>query len=343
MSGVPPKNSDSKGTAVKKSSQIQSVDATAIPERVSVAMTEIAENMGEGLLALAVGAGLQVMHALMEADVTALAGPKGRHDPARTAVRHGRECGSVTLGGRRVPVTRPRVRAAGGAGELPIASYELFSSTEILGKMAMEKMLAGLSARRYPVGLEPVGEAVTEKSSATSKSAVSRRFVAMTETALAELLSRDLSGLDLVALMIDGVHFAESCCIVAMGIGIDGVKHPLALVEGSTENATLVTDLLVNLRGRGLNVTRPMLVGLDGSKALRKAVLDVLDHPVIQRCQLHKDSECERPSAATTSQQCGEQDDRRLPRRLRAGGRGRAAGPSQRTRPHPPRGGGQPA
>jgi transposase-like protein len=74
---------------------------------------------------------------------------------------------------------------------------------------------------------------------------------------------------------------------VALGIGIDGVKHPLALVEGSTENATLVTDLLVGLRERGLDVTRPMLVGLDGSKALRRAVLDVLDHPVIQRCQLH--------------------------------------------------------
>jgi transposase-like protein len=87
--------------------------------------------------------------------------------------------------------------------------------------------------------------------------------------------------------MIDGVHFAESCCIVALGIGIDGVKHPLALVEGSTENATLVTEVLVDLRERGLDVTRPMLVGLDGSKALRKAVLDVLDHPVIQRCQLH--------------------------------------------------------
>ena len=88
--------------------------------------------------------------------------------------------------------------------------------------------------------------------------------------------------------MIDGVHFAESCRVVALGIGIDGVKHPLALVEGSTENATLVTDLLVDLRERGLDVTRPMLVGLDGSKALRKAALDVLDHPVIQRCQLHK-------------------------------------------------------
>jgi len=275
---------------VKKSSQNQPADATTptVPERVSVAMAEIAENMQQGLLALAVGAGLQVMQTLMEADVAALAGPKGRHDAARTAVRHGCERGSVTLGGRRVSVTRPRVRTADGSGELAIASYELFTSTEILGRMAMEQMLAGLSTRRYPVGLEPVGQHVTETSSATSKSAVSRRFVAMTETALAELLSRELSGLDLVALMIDGVHFAESCCIVAMGIDIDGNKHPLALVEGSTENATLVTGLLVDLRERGLDVTRPMLVGLDGSKALRRAVLDVLDHPVIQRCQLHK-------------------------------------------------------
>ena len=273
---------------MKKSSQIQPVGATALPEQVTVAISEIAENMQEGLLALAVGAGLQVMQALMEADVTALVGPKGRHDAARTAVRHGRERGSVTLGGRRVSVTRPRVRVANGSGELPVPSYELFSSTELLGKMALEKMLAGLSTRRYPVGLEPVGEHVAETSSATSKSAVSRRFVAMTETALAELLAADLSGLDLVALMIDGVHFAETCCIVALGIDIEGNKHPLALVEGSTENATLVTGLLVGLRERGLDVTRPMLVGLDGSKALRKAVVDVLDHPVIQRCQLHK-------------------------------------------------------
>src|SRR3546814_8295553 len=130
----------------------------------------------------------------------------------------------------------------------------------------MEKMLAGLSTRRYPVGLAPVGERITETSAATSKSAVSRRFVAMTETALAELLSRDLSGLDLVALMIDGVHFAESCCVVALGIDIEGTKHSLTLVEGSTENATLVSGLLVDLRERGLDVTRPMLVGIDGAK-----------------------------------------------------------------------------
>ena len=275
---------------MKKGSQNRAGDASvvAIPEQVSVAMAEIAGNMSEGLLALAVGAGLQVMQTLMEADVTAAAGPKGRHNPDRAAVRHGREHGSVTLGGRRVPVSRPRVRAADGSGELPIASYELFSSTEILGKMAMEKMLAGLSTRRYPVGLEPVGQQIAETASATSKSAVSRRFVAMTETALGELLAKDLSGLDVVALLIDGVRFAETCCVVALGIDIDGRKHPLALVEGSTENATLVTELLVGLRERGLDVGRPMLVGIDGSKALRRAVLDVLERPVIQRCQIHK-------------------------------------------------------
>jgi putative transposase len=293
------------GTAVSKKYQKDKIDTPAgdglvVPEWVSVAMAEIAGSMREGLLALAVGTGLQVMQVLMEAEVTALAGPKGKHDPNRSAVRHGHQRGSVTLGRRRMPVSRPRVRAADGSGELPVPTYELFSSTELLGAMALERMLAGLSTRRYPIGLEPVGEQVTAGSSATSKSAVSRRFVAMTETALAELLAADLSGLDLVALMIDGVHFCESVCIVALGIDIDGTKHPLALVEGSTENATVVTELLTGLRERGLDVTRPILVGIDGAKALRKAVLDVFDHPVIQRCQLHrgcKKSSCWRVGA----------------------------------------------
>ncbi len=193
----------------------------AVPAAVSVTMNQIAADMREGLLALAVGAGLQVMASLMEADVAAVCGPRGKHDPARSAVRHGRERGSVTLGGRRVPVTRPRVRAVEGAGELAVPSYELFSGTEVLGKMAMERMLAGLSTRRYGVGLEPVGEQVAAASSSISKSAVSRKFVAMTEHALTELLAADLSTLDLVAFMVNGVHFAEHCCIVASRIGID--------------------------------------------------------------------------------------------------------------------------
>lgn len=259
-----------------------------VPERVSVAMNDIAADMREGLLALAVGAGLQVMQQLMSEDVTSACGPKGKHDPDRTATRHGTEAGSVTLGGRRVPVIRPRMRAVDGSGEVAVASYDVFNSTELLGKMAMERMLAGLSTRRYRIGLEPVGTGTEQASKSTSKSAVSRRFVRLTEHALADLLAADLSGLDLVAIMVDGVYFAEHLCVVALGIDIDGVKHPLALVEGSTENTTTVRDLLVGLRERGLDVTRPILAVLDGAKALTAAVREVFDQPVIGRCQLHK-------------------------------------------------------
>ena len=147
-----------------QNSKIDTPDALelSVPAHVDVVMAEVAADMREGLLALAVGAGLQVMSAMMDADVTAMAGPKGKHNPDRLAVRHGQDRGSVTLGGRRVPVQRPRVRAADGSGELPVPSYELFSSTEVLGRLAMEKMLAGLSSRRYgQVGLEPVGQQVT--------------------------------------------------------------------------------------------------------------------------------------------------------------------------------------
>jgi len=268
--------------------------APPVPDVVSVAMSEIAADVREGLLAIAVGAGLQVMAAMMAADVDALCGPKGRHDPQRAATRHGSEVGSVTLGGRRLPVRRPRVRAvdatsrSGTSTELPIASYEAFTGTEVLGRKALEQMLAGLSSRRYQVGLEPVGEQVAGQATSTSKSTVSRRFVKATEAALTDLMGADLSSLDLVAFMVDGVHFADHVCVVALGITIEGTKVPLAIEEGSTENATLVTSLIVGLRERGLDVTKPVLAVLDGSKALRRAVLDVFDHAVIARCQLHK-------------------------------------------------------
>jgi hypothetical protein len=203
-------------------------------------------------------------------------------------VRHGTQPGQVALGGRRVRVDRPRVRRADGAGELPLPTWQAFASTELLDQLALERMLAKLSTRRYQHGLEPVGAAVEQAASGTSKSAVSRRFVAATEHALAELLAADLSALDLVALLVDGVKVAEHCCVVALGITGDGTKVPLGLAEGATENATVVTDLLAGLRERGLDTTRPILVVVDGAKALRRAVTDVFDHPVIQRCQLHR-------------------------------------------------------
>src|SRR5215472_8133495 len=149
-------------------------------------------------------------------------------------------------------------------------------------------MLAGLSSRRYERGLEPAGTAVADAACATSKSAVSRRFVAATETALAGLMSRRLDGLDLVAFMVDGVHFGAHTCVVALGIGIDGTKHPLGVEEGSTENTAVVTELITGLRDRGLDTSKPILAVLDGAKALSRAVKDVFDKPVIHRCQQHK-------------------------------------------------------
>jgi putative transposase len=259
-----------------------------LPEQVTVAVAELAGAAREGLLALAVGTGLQVLQAMLEEDVARLVGAKGRHNPDRTAVRHGSEPGQVTLGGRRLRVRRPRVRTADGTGELPVPTYQAFATTELLEQLAVERMLAKLSTRRYQAGLEPVGTQVTQASSGTSKSAVSRRFVARTEHALAELLAQDLTGLDLVALMVDGIRVAEHTCVVALGVTIDGTKVPLALAEGATENTTVVGDLLVGLRERGLDTTRPILVVIDGAKALRRAVCDVFDHPIIQRCQLHK-------------------------------------------------------
>ena len=229
---------------MKKNYQTKTTAAMIVPDSVAIAMTDLAQELREGLLALAVGTGLQVLDVLLEESVTALAGPKGRHDPDRTAVRHGHVGGSVTLGGRRVPVRRPRVPSADGACELAVPAYEHFSSTEVLSCLAMEKMLAKVSTRRCRLGLEPVGAHVEARAISTPRSAVSRRFVEATEHAFGELLADDLSELDLVALMIDGVHFGDHVCVVAMGIDMTGRKRLLSITEGDTENATVVKDLL---------------------------------------------------------------------------------------------------
>jgi len=274
---------------VSKQYQKDVPEASRTVERVAVTLGQIAVNASEGLLALATDAGLQVMAAMMAADVDALAGPKGKHNPDRAAYRHATEDGSVVLGGRRVPVRRPRVRAVDGSGEVRVPTYDTFADPEIMSRLAMEKMLAGLSCRDYaPAGLEPVGAAVVAAASGTSKSAVSRRFVAATKTALEGMLAAPLDDLDVVVLMIDGVFFAEQLCIVALGIDADGGKHPLALAAGSSENTTTVKELLVGLRERGLDVTRPVLAVLDGSKALAAGVREVFDRPVFARCQIHK-------------------------------------------------------
>jgi transposase-like protein len=261
-----------------------------LPEGVSEALGELAGAAKEGLLALSVGVGLGVVHELMEAEVDEVVGPKGRHDPERSATRHGHEHASVTLGGRRVALRRPRVRSADDERELPLATYRHFADRDPLTAVVLERMLAGVSTRRYRRTGEPVGSDVDERARSVSKSAVSREFVARTRAHLVALMSRPLSDLRLAALMLDGIELKGRCCVVALGIDSDGVKHPLGLWDGSSENATVATTLLTNLTGRGLDVEQGVLVVLDGAKALRKAVRDVLGVPTpVQRCVRHKE------------------------------------------------------
>jgi putative transposase len=259
-----------------------------LPPSVQAALGELACAAKDGLLALSVGVGLGVLHELMEVEVDDVVGPKGRHDPSRVAVRHGHEAGEVTLGGRRVAVERPRVRAVDGSGEVALGTYEHFADRDPLQRLVLEQMLAGVSTRRLRRTREPVGEEVAAVERSVSKSAVSRTFIAKTSENLTALLARRLDDIRLAVLMIDGVELKGRTNIVALGISTDGKKTPLGLWQGSTENAAVATALLADLVDRGLDVEQGILCVLDGSKALRKAVRDVLGtHTPVQRCVRH--------------------------------------------------------
>ena len=239
---------------------------------------------------MSVGVGLGVVHELMEAEVTEVVGPKGKHDPERTAKRHGHEDGSMTLGARRVKVSRPRMRTADDEHELPLATYEHFADRDPLTRAVMDRMLAGVSTRRFAGVGEPVGEEVEQEASATSKSSVSEMFVERTETGLEELMSRGLEDVRLAAMMLDGLEIAGRMHVVALGITTEGVKVPLGLWEGSTENATLARTLLADLIDRGLDPEQAILFVIDGAKALAKAIREVFgEHALIHRCHRHKE------------------------------------------------------
>jgi len=274
-------------------------DAAELPPRVVEALGELAGAAQEGLLALSVGVGLGVLGELIAEEVEEVVGPKGCHDPDRTAVRHGREAGEVTLGGRRVAVEHPRVRSADGDHEVALQTYRHFAERDALSRVVLERMLAGVSTRRFARTAEPVGEAVEERARSTSRSAVSREFVARTRANLDALMARRLDDVRLAALMVDGIELKGRTNVVALGITTEGVKLPLGLWEGSTENTTVATALLSDLVDRGLDTEQGVLCVLDGAKALRKAVRDVLGVSTpVQRCIRHKECHEAATSAA---------------------------------------------
>ena len=251
-----------------------------IPDRVSVELASLAGTVREGLLAFAVGVGMQVFRTMLEEDVAAVAGPKGRHDPGRVAYRHGNQESSVVLGGRKVAVSRPRVRGVAG-GELSLPIWAAFAGEELLADQTMASLLAGVSTRNYDKTLEPVGAL---DASATSRSAVSRRFVARTAKALDELMAKDLSELRVCALFVDGICESEHMMVCAIGLDTQGRKHLLGLREGTTENKAVCAGLLSDLVGRGLDFSGGILAVLDGGKGLRAAVKEVFGNlGVVQR------------------------------------------------------------
>lgn len=278
---------------------VRLVDATderlaeVLGEGLAVELGGIAEACRDGLMAVAVEAGLATAAAIMNQEVAALCGAWNARDPQRTHKRGGTTPTSVVMGGQRMAIRRPRVHTVDEDGELsgevPLESYGVFAQGDLLARVAVERMLAGVATRSFERAADPIGPKARNNSSGTSKSSVSRRFVTGTKKALDELLGRDLSGLQAAVLMIDGVDFAGQMCVVALVVTADGTKVPVGLRLGDTENRTVVTALLADLVDRGLGFEQGLLVVVDGAKALASAVRSVFgDHALIQRCQVHK-------------------------------------------------------
>ena len=264
---------------VDRSHQVDSPTQRHLP------LVDLLVDTRAALMELAVASGLKVLHVMLEDDRTAICGPRYQHQSERTASRAGTVPSEVVLGGRKGAICRPRVRADGEEVGLP--TFRAFADTDPPNRRVEEQMLVGVATRQYHRSLEPVGAAVQTRG--TSKSAVSRRFVAKTAAQLTAWRSTALDALDIVGLLIDGVHIGEHCIVLALGIDRTGRKHALGLWDGSTENAAVCQGLLADLQSRGLRTDRSLLVILDGSKALHKAATQTFGSAaLIHRCQVHK-------------------------------------------------------
>lgn len=232
-----------------------------------------------------VHAGMTMLSAMLEDDRARLCGPRYVHDDRRFATRAGYTDGELALGGRRVTIRKPRARNR--EGEVPLPTWEHFANADPLTPRAVEQMVLGVSTRNYARSIEPAPSGFETRG--TSRSAVSRRFVAATQATVDAMTSRDLSDLTLAALVIDGIHIGEHLIAVAIGVDESGDKHVLGVHDGATENATMCSALIGDLVARGVRSDRTMLFVIDGSKALASAIRKAFGkRALIQRCQVHK-------------------------------------------------------
>jgi transposase-like protein len=262
--------------------------AEVLPEELVVELGAIVGLCREGLMAVAVEAGLATAMAMMRSEAEALCGGWNARDPERTDVRGGTAPTSVVMGGQKLPIRRPRVRTVDTDEEVSLETFGVFAQGDLLNRVVVERMLAGVATRSFERVADPIGVEQRAKARSTSKSTVSRRFVCGTAKALEELMSRDLADLDPVVVMINGTDFAGATVVASMIVTVDGTKVPVGLRLGDTENGTVVTALLADLVERGLDGAGGLLVVIDGAKALAAGVRAVFGElALIQRCQIH--------------------------------------------------------
>ena len=271
------------GTEDKSKRKFEVLGKRELLVQVPLPMAEVWEELQAEVEHLTGEAGLRIIGAILENEVTQRVGPWHHPGPTAGAVRWGRQPGYVIFSGRKVGVTRPRVRTREGQ-EVDLDSYVRLQHDGRRQRAVREGIVAGLTSRNYRRAVESIVDGY-----GIEKSSVSREFVQASAAQLQELCEKKLDGLDLVAILIDGIHLGKQVLVVALGIEISGAKHVLGLWQGATENTTVVKELLEDLVARGLNSERRYLFVIDGAKALRAGIERVFgERAEVQRCQIHK-------------------------------------------------------
>ena len=271
----------------KNSNHLQAVDLPkTMAVEIPIPLLEAFGSIESSFFELCIDSGQQVLQAMMEQDREDLCGPRWKRDPGRRAGRAGTTKSEVTLGGRRISIPRPRVRSKEGE-EMVLPSFVFAAGRDPLDRHTLNAVACGISSRKNARSLDPLPVAMQERS--TSKSSVSRRYVAMTTKQMTSWLTTPIGDRHFPIVMIDGIHLGDHLVLIALGIDFDGKKQVLGLREGDTENSQVARALLRDLIERGLDQERARLFVIDGAKALTSAIRKTFGPLAkIQRCQFHK-------------------------------------------------------
>jgi len=267
----------------KANGKVREIGDGSVLLELPLQVAGVIESLPEVIRELAQQTGLLLMAAAMDSECERIAGPKDSKNPLRAANWWGSDLSPVYYDKQKVLIDRPRLRGKNNK-EIPLATLQAFRDPKGMRNSVMKDMVLGISSRNYEEAVEGF-----VKGYGIKKSSVSRHFVKATAEQMRGFLERDLSGLDLAALFIDGIGFKGHLLVVAMGLDKGGRKHVLGLWQGATENATVCMGLLEDMARRGLNLGKDYLFVLDGSKALRSAISKMCGtNAVVQRCQQHK-------------------------------------------------------